>query len=452
MGNDTLWWYGFGLCVVLGLSMLIPFWRGKRDALTAWNLLLLGSIVQIGVGFMEVYAHKMHWSELRWFTESTHEVRWLLYGTTVFYGSLLFFHHFVRFPSRLLENRLAKWPELSPGMVVFVLTLCLGVTAVFPLLEGVPFFREVAFNFSHSVLAIAATFATVYWLKNRLSPFALLLMVVTLVTALVESMVSFAGRRLLLTVAFGPIAACYWISWRYWSRTKVVLGLGSLAVFMVVISAGYATFRHMTTERSASSVVDKATSVSVADVQEQLADLYHYLAQYTVHYSMLTMRMVDDGRMEEVPLDSLWLVASYPIPRSMWPDKPRDECLYLSTDILHMPYKTNWGVGITGQGYHDGGTMALIVYAFLLSCLVRVIDVPLSLQPDNPFLIGLLAASSAHIAAIPRGSLANMTTNVLECIALVLALAFVCRVLFGTARRYPAVPYAWGAPARYPQQ
>jgi hypothetical protein len=63
-----------------------------------------------------------------------------------------------------------------------------------------------------------------------------------------------------------------------------------------------------------------------------------------------------------------------------------------------------------------------------------------------------LAASSAHIAAIPRGSLANMTTNVLECIALVLALAFVCRVLFGTARRYPAVAYAWGAPARYPQQ
>jgi hypothetical protein len=31
-------------------------------------------------------------------------------------------------------------------------------------------------------------------------------------------------------------------------------------------------------------------------------------------------------------------------------------------------------------------------------------------------------------------------------------LAFVCRVLFGTARRYPAVAYAWGAPARYPQQ
>jgi hypothetical protein len=25
-------------------------------------------------------------------------------------------------------------------------------------------------------------------------------------------------------------------------------------------------------------------------------------------------------------------------------------------------------------------------------------------------------------------------------------------VLFGTARRYPAVAYAWGAPARYPQQ
>src|SRR5262245_30269704 len=125
-GDDIFWWYGFGLTSVLGLVMFVPFWRGRADALTAWNLLLLGSIIHIGVGCKEVYAHKMHWPELKWFEINSHERRWFLLGTTVFYASLFFFHFRFRLPDRFLQARFAKWPELTSGLVMFVLAICVG--------------------------------------------------------------------------------------------------------------------------------------------------------------------------------------------------------------------------------------------------------------------------------------------------------------------------------------
>jgi hypothetical protein len=167
---------------------------------------------------------------------------------------------------------------------------------------------------------------------------------------------------------------------------------------------------------------------------------------------MLTIRLVDDGRLNEIPLDTLRHIINYPIPRSMWPDKPRDECQWLSTEVLHMPYKTNWGVSITGQGYHDGGLIVLVLYALLISILIKCYDVPLSLQPGNPFLLAALAAGSAHIAAWPRGGMAAMTLNILESFVLVLVLAYVCRALFGTARNYATgANYRW-MPTYYPPQ
>jgi hypothetical protein len=453
VGNDAFWWFGFALSAVLGLFMLVPFWRRRSDALTAWNLILLGSIIFIGVGCMEVYAHRMHWPELKWFDANNHEIRWVFLATIVFYSALLFFYYKVRFPDRLLQNRLSKWPELSTGVMMVVLGICLGVSALMPFVARITFVREIALNFSHSALSIAVTFATAYWLKNRVSPFALALLLLCFGVAAVESMVAFQGRRLLLTVAFGPLVACYWLSWRYWSRVKLTALFGALALGLMIVAAFYSTFRHMKGERTASSVIQKAKSVSVEDIKSQLSDVYHYLAQYTVHYSLLTIRLTDEGKLQERPLDSIREIISYPIPRRLWPEKPRDLGVYIVTDTLHLPYKTNWGVGIVGQGYHDGGLVVLVLYAFLVTVLAKFIDVPLSRQPDNPFLLAALASSSAHLVALMRGGLAAMTINVLESIFFVLALAVLCRAIFGTARSYVAPgSFGWRTSAYLPPQ
>jgi len=66
-------------------------------------------------------------------------------------------------------------------------------------------------------------------------------------------------------------------------------------------------------------------------------------------------------------------------------------------------------------------------------------------------LIAALAASSAHLAALVRGGLAAMTINVLESVFFVLALAVLCRAIFGTARIYAsATPFGWKPSAYLP--
>ncbi len=454
-GDDQFFWFGVGLIVTFGLVMLIPVWRRRRDALTAWNLLLLGSIQYIGFGCIEAWAINLHWPELKWFTPNSHEKHWFFAGTIVFYASLILFHLKLKFPDRWMQNRLATWPNFSAGTVGLVLLLCMAVGLSPRFVGDVPFIREVAVNLSHTAFAIAVTFATVFWLKNPVSLFALAILIVTFGLAGLESMTAFMGRRLLVTVMFGPLLAVYWLRWRYWPRTKLIAVYTILAAFIFVAGAFYSTFRHFkqNEQRTTAAVIEKFRSVTREDIDSELENIYHYISQYAVHNSLLTIRLVDDGRLEVRPLDVLQHMATYPIPRRLWPEKPRDMGVYIVSEVLGMPYKTTWGMGITGQGYHDGGFAALILYAFLLSCLMRLIDIPLQREPDNPFLLAALASASAHIVAWPRGGFSTMTLNILESLLMVLILSYACRLLFGTAQRRLATPqFAWPAPTYYPPQ
>ena len=144
--------------------------------------------------------------------------------------------------------------------------------------------------------------------------------------------------------------------------------------------------------------------------------------------------------MPAVPLNSLRFVLTYPIPRSVWPNKPEVIAVTMPYKVAHIP-GTTWGVGIAGHGAYEGGIAALVLYGVLVAFLVRFVDEPLRLQPSNPFLISLHAASLPHFAAIPRGDLGVLVIEIGECIFFVALMGYVCRAIFGTDRRYDTDTY-----------
>lgn len=427
------------IALTFGL-IVIPYLRGKSDVLTAWNLLLLGGMMFIGIGCFEVAFGVFHWPELQWFQPSKRDISKFVIGTVCFYATLLFTYYYLKWPRRVAAVFFNKWPPQSAGSLYFFLGLFLGLMLLAFLFKEVPIANALFGNVSHKAAVFATVFSFSFWYRNKVNVAALGLFLGIFGYALLFAMVTFIGRRLLLSVAITPLICMYWLKWRYRSPKFNLVWLGFAAFLALGVAAFYSTIRHAsvtssTHERSFSSIVQdiKGTSLDKAVAQVSI-DWMHYVAQYTTHYSLLTIHLIDGGQAEVEPLNTLAFLATYPIPRMLFPGKPQSFGGRIVTDVLRLPYATNWGLGITGHGYQEGGIPTLILYAVLIVVLIRVLDDALVRQPTNVFLLGILCASSPHLVSITRGDTCNMSAEILESFFFAWGISLVGRFLFGTAQ------------------
>lgn len=436
-----------GPLVPLGLAIIalslgaivIPYLRGKSDALTAWNLMLLGGVVFTGLGCLEVAYGFFHWPELQWFQPTRQEVTKFILYTVLFYATIFLTYYVFKWPRRLVAPFFNKWPRASDGWEFASIAMCLVLTAMTFVFGGVPILNSLFFNISHKAAVFAVVVSFSYWYRHRLNPVVLALFLGVFGYALLFSMVTFVGRRLLLSVAVSPLFCLYWLGWRYRSPKRNLLRLGIAGTVAFGVAAFYSSFRHysytsVTHERSFASIMEKLRESSPEEIITVVSrDWLHYLSQYTVHYSLLTIHLVDSGQMEVQPLNTLAFVATYPIPRLLFPGKPAPTGIHIVTEVLRLPYITNWGLGIVGHAYNDGGIAVVILYGVLLVIMVRLLDDALARQPSNVYLISVLAITSPHFVSMIRGDPANMTAEILEAFFFAWGLSLLGRILVGTA-------------------
>ncbi len=438
--SDPLVPFGLAVILVVGLSIAIPFFRGKSDLLTAWNTLLLGVIVFAGLGSIEVnYVPALKWEHLQWFQPTAQEVHWYMLSTGTFIVTLLA-AYYLNTPAKLFaQKRLRKWPEVTAPVTFFILGYCLVMLVASILLRGVTFIGPVLFNLAQVAAPAASVFSFRLWYRNRLNVGWLLLFLGVFLGAAMYAMIVSGGHRLLLSVFLGPFLYTYWIYLRHWGRIRVIVVLGLAAVLILGVSAIYSKFRYYNLTagggRSASSIVGQMRELRAKGdwFTVFMKGPLQYFGQGTGQFALLTQRYVAQGVLPPIPLNTIRFLVTYPIPRNVWHGKPDLLSMRITRDAAQMPY-TNWGCGIAGHGAFEGGIPALMLYAVLLAIGIRIMDEPLRLQPDNPFLIYMLASSVPHLAAITRGDMGGMTMQTGQCVLFAVLLGIACRVIFGTQR------------------
>jgi hypothetical protein len=168
-------------------------------------------------------------------------------------------------------------------------------------------------------------------------------------------------------------------------------------------------------------------------MQKLSSDTFRMMAQSNVQYALFTQRQVNSGRLEEKPLNTVWFLLSYPIPRAIWPEKPSVIGLTITHDVVGAR-NANWGVNVVGHTAYEGGLWVAALYGFLAGFGLRFLDDPLLRQPTNPFLMAVFAAAAPHIVGWVRGDLGVMTIETAECFVFVIILSISARVLFGTQK------------------
>jgi hypothetical protein len=395
-------WYGVLVVVAMSAFIVVPFWRGRSKLATAWNALLGGIAIYTGIGCLEAaYDPSIAFWQLDWFQPTSKDVRMYM---------------------------------------VFVLVACAITMALSFVTAGITFFGPLINNMARKACIVATVFAFVLWYKKPANIATLGLFLGVFSTAGIYSMMISVGRRMLLSVGLGPVLAVYWITLRNWKPSKSLLAIVILGIGLFVGSAAYSNFRHFhrssdDNSRSAGKILEQVKNVDLNETLDNIAkNQFRYFAQSNVKYSLLVRKAVVLSFVEPEPANTLYFLASYPIPRRIWSEKPMTIGRRIGHHILGLPQTVNFGVGIGGHGAFEGGPLIMIVYACLIAGLIRFIDDPMRLQPSNPFLISLLACAMPHVLALPRGDFGVMGIEIIICFIFIVPLGFVGRMQFGTVR------------------
>ena len=241
----------------------------------------------------------------------------------------------------------------------------------------------------------------------------------------------------------------YWLRWKSHTLSKNVfrMGLGFIAIAMIL--GGYSTYRHL------------QNLTEFGDFEEGLRNLA-LLPQAVMNASFLTTG--DEGGTAESslvaihlytkerppePFFTIKLLIFNPIPRDWWPGKPVTLGASLPHSIGRWKYGyVNWGPGIVGHGYHEGGLVMLVFYGFLFGFCLRFFDEVLFRQQDNPYVLAMLGAISGQVIALSRGDIVVFGMLIIGPVLGILMLAFVARCFFGIGLTYlPSNPRSYRKPA-----
>jgi hypothetical protein len=437
--SDPLVWFGWAVILLMGGLILVPFFTKRAPLLTSWNMFLMGIAMFMGAGCLEVKYGDFAWANLQWFQPTIQEVQWYMAAGTVFLISLLLSYRYNTIIRRLASRSFQKWPPTSTLCVVVLVVLCMVFVAASFALREINFIGQIVYNLAQKAAICAVVLSFDLWFRKRLNLLWLGMFACVFAVCSVYAIMTYVGRRLLLSVVLGPVLVVYWSKIRLWRPIHCLAAMTVLSTVVMSIGIAYSSFRFFSRgvhgeERSTANIVEHLKS---AGTTESFAVFFenklHYLGQYNVHYSLLLERFVSMGVVTPHPLNTLAFLVCFPIPHNLWDEKPETIGVTLVRDVIGNT-TTNWGVGIPGHGIYEGGMLALALYAFLFAILFRFIDEPLISQPGNPYLVSILAAAAPHVVGIPRGDFGIMTVNVLQCLLFVYLLGIAGRILFGTER------------------
>lgn len=429
----TLVVFGWLFIAIVFMTIAIPYLRGRSDLLTTWNLFLLGSANFVGFASVQAGHNSVHKADLR-----NSDYVCFVAGAIIFYATIYFAYYVLRYPRRAAGRRLNRWPSPSNGVLVLMSLLCmiLGVGTVFtPGVQGLGQILSIA---GRAAAVFAAVYVFVLWYRRPANVAYLCLWSGVTVYAAFVALVNQSGRRALLSLALSFVICAYWLHLRYKPARSTLLKLSTVGVMLFVVVAAYSSIRF---RDKRAGYTASYTLESVKMLPSALLGLdgpVGVLGGDTTEISLLAINRYTEVASPQ-PFWSLWFIITNPVPRAIWGEgKPEALGHFLPGDVGQWRFGyVNWGPGIVGHGFHEGGLHMLVFYGLLFGVAMRFVDELLMRQSDNPYLLGIVGSVSGQIVAFSRGDIGLFLLMILAGFLTGLGVCWLGRMLTGTGLIYP---------------
>lgn len=424
--------FGWLFTAAMLLAILVPWLTRRSDLLTTWNLFLLGSANFVGIAAIQTGGAPHHYAD---YTDADY-LRYVI-GAVVLYGALFVTYYKARWPRRLAGRWLRAWPPIEGAPMLGLTLACaaVGLVTIFPVqVQGL---MQILYQMGVACSCFALVFALVTYLRNPLNLAAGIVAGAMLLYATFIALITGTGRRDLLAV-FATVALCvYWVRLRYKPVIPNLPKIAAVSALALLVVAGYTAIRHRNMSgRGVGYGLESLMMLpqAILDDAGRSAAGESLAGSDAVEVSLLLIHRYSYQESPE-PFFTLQFLAAQPIPRAVWPDKPEAIGYRLPRDVgaWRRTGFVNWGPGIVGHGYHEGGPVGgpfmLIFYGVLFAACMRFADDWLARQPDNPFPLGVVGASSGQIIAFARGDISIF-------IVYIVAVFFTCLIVRAAARLF----------------
>ena len=419
--------FGFLMLIAPLAAILYNYLVVGDDLITLRHLFLLGCMKFFGVaalttGVTQLYRGNHPFSD----------VLLLFAGTAIFFITFWWSYNRWNLPQRIAEKRWRRSPSPNVGAILFLggFGLLLGLLASAVPVD-LPIIGQITNVLGKLMPAASVALFLFSWFRN---PINLIYLVATGFAFAMAVFVALfgAGRHPLFAALIAVPIAWYWAKWRYQSPTVTLGRIGGLGVGAIVVILAYSGFRHdYMGEADSGIAMDRIKQLLRFEIDTG-GDAESALREDAITVSLLCIEEFHRNGDPEY-FHTLFYVLGNPIPRQWWPEKPQavGESLPESLGEFSDGY-VNWGPGIVGNAFHDGGLWMAATYGLLVGGVFRIFDDILRRQPLNPWPIAMLAAMSPKVVAYSRGDIAVYTVELLGLTILFVVILKVTSLVFGS--------------------
>jgi hypothetical protein len=260
----------------------------------------------------------------------------------------------------------------------------------------------------------------------------------------------------------------YWLSFRYKPKIYTILPIILAGFGTIVMMAGYTAIRHRYNQEQVNVADRTPLDTAIESLQlmptaiMELQAIDSVFGGDSMEASLVAIQFYTKVARPE-PLHTFKYILANPFPRAWWPEnmwgiKPMalGETLPRDTGVWTRRGYVNWGPGIPGHGFHEGGYHMLVMYAIICGLLLRYFDELLVRQPDNPYYLGIIAAASSQFIAFSRGDVALFSVLIIGAVVTGLIVRWLGRIFTGVGLVYPTdeerAAMLAGAPVEQPTE
>ena len=429
MSIDTvLTIFGFVMVFAPLAAILYNYLVVGDDLITARHLFLLGCSKFFGIAALTTGVTRHYRGN-----HPMSDVLLLLAGTALFFATFWYAYNRWSLPQKIALKRWRTSPTVSSVSILVVgsIAMFFGLLAsVLPV--EIPVIGQITNVLGKLLPAASVALFFFCWLRN---PVNLIYLAATGAAFLLAIFVALfgAGRHPLFAALIAIPIAWYWAKWRYQKPAATIGRILALGVGAAIVILAYSGFRHDFMGDADSGIAMDRVRQLMRFQLETTGDSESFLQEDAITVSLLCIEEFHRNGDPDY-FHTLRFVLSNPIPRDIWPDKPQalGESLPESLGEFSDGY-VNWGTGIIGNAFHDGGIWMAAIYGLLVGGVFRIFDDILRRQPLNPWPIAMLAAMSPKIVAYSRGDIAIYTVELVGLTVVTVIMMKLMKPIFGTA-------------------
>ncbi len=326
----------------------------------------------------------------------------MLLWVLLFYGT--FYIAYPRLPLAKNMIRMVPITRLHPGtsMLISMSVMLTILAIVFHFGVMVPLVSVLANFLAISFSAIACGMIGWVWAPRLLNPLYGLMAVPIIGLNLANVLTGTFGRRSLLALLACLLWGMFYSWWRQQNPVRMVVTMAMIGFFPVMLLALFTSARESSEhDRSAGQQLQAMIQQgSVKDGLLMLAD-----GQRAGGVSMWCIEKYPESYPTKFAFSARYGFM-FPVPRSIWPDKP----MPLSRDLPTLAQlqgvareKLSIGPGIIGHAAADGGLVMVVIYALMIAYICRILDGVVHENIFNPIIVLPIGSALSNTIGLARG-------------------------------------------------